>query len=134
MSAGCLFRGGPRPCAPCVWCFSGPGSRHSPSFASCLSPSCGTCDGGRSPIRCGVVNAERPKGCLSPGNWWQPPCHPFWGWPWKNPCSCCCLCHCLACRPGPQQPSWRRARGTPFCGLCRAKEEMKACFRHFPHP
>ena len=39
-SAGCLASGGHRPCAPCVQHFSGPGSHHSPSFSSHLSPSC----------------------------------------------------------------------------------------------
>ena len=100
MSVGCLFSGGPHPCMPCVWCSCGPGSRLLPSFASHPSPSCGTCDGWKSPFCCGVVKAERPKGCLSPGSWRWLPCGPFWGWPWKNPHSCCHLCHCLACCPG----------------------------------
>ena len=76
-SVGCLFSGSPCPCAPCVQHFSRPGLHRSPFFTSCPSPSCGTCDGGRSPIHCSMVKAERPKGCSSPGSWQRPPCHPF---------------------------------------------------------
>ena len=115
-SAGCLASGGHHPCVPCVRRFSRPGSHHSPSFSSRPSPSCGTCGSGRSPARCGMARAERQKGHSSPGNWWQHPCHPFLGWPWRNPRSRCRLCHCWACRLGPQQTSWRRAGGTPSCG------------------
>ena len=63
MSAGCLFSGSPCPCTPCVWCSSGSGSCLLPSFASHPSPSCGTCDGGKSPVHCSVVKAE---GVLKP--------------------------------------------------------------------
>ena len=79
MLEGCLFSGGPHPCVPCVRHFSGLGSCLLPSFASCPSPSYGTSGGGRSPICCGMVRAERQKGCSSPGNWWWQPCCPFWG-------------------------------------------------------
>ena len=116
MSAGCLVSGGHRPCVPGVRCFSGPGSHCLPSFSSQLSPSCGTCGGGKSPVHCSMVKAERQKGCPSPGNWQQQPCHPSWGWPWKNPCGCYRLRHCWACCPGLRQTSWRQTRGTPFCG------------------
>ena len=97
MSPGCLFSSSPCPCEPCVWCLSGLGSCHPPFSASHWYPSCGTCGGGMSPIHCGMVKAEMLKGHSSPGSWWQPPCHPFWGLPWKNPCGCCHLCHCLVC-------------------------------------
>ena len=85
-------------------------------FSSCLSPSCGTCDGGRSPIHCGMVMVERQEGCSSLGNWKQQPYHPFWGWPWKSLCSCYRLHHCWACHPRLWWTSWRQARGTPSCG------------------
>ena len=122
MSAGCLFSGNPHPCEPCAWHFSGPGSCHLPFSASHRSPSCGTCGGGRSPICCSVVKAERLKEHLSPRSWQQPPCHPFWGWPWKNSHSCCHLPHCLVCHPGLWRPSWRRTQGTPFCGCAVPKK------------
>ena len=125
MSAGCLFSGSPHPCTPCVWCSSGSGSCLLPSFASHPSPSCGTCDGGKSPVHCSMVKAERLKGCSSPGSWWWPPCHPFWGWPWKKPCSRCCLRHCLACRPGLRWPSWRQAQGTPSCGCAGPRKRQR---------
>ena len=104
-SAGCLASGGHHPCAPCVRCFSRPGSCHLPSFSSRPSPSCGTCGGGRSPTHCGMVRTERQKGCSSPGNWQWQPCHPFWGWPWRNPHSHYHLHHCWACHLGHRQTS-----------------------------
>ena len=79
MLVGCLASGGHHPCALGVRHFSGPGSHQLPSFCSQLSPSCGTCCGGRSPICCCVVMAERQRGHSSPGNWWQQPCHLFGG-------------------------------------------------------
>ena len=129
----CLFSSGPHPCMPCVRCFSGSDSHHSPSFASHPSPSCGTCDGGRSSICCGVMKVERLKGHSNPGSWWQLPCHPFWGWPWRNPP-----------QPLSPPPLLGMLSGTPaafleasprhtFLWVCRAEEEKKACFRHFPH-
>ena len=78
-SVGCWASGSPCPCMPGVWHFSRPGLHHSPSFSSWLSPSYGTCGGGRSLICCGMVKAERWKGHSSPGNWWQQPCHLFGG-------------------------------------------------------
>ena len=125
MLVGCLFSGGPHPCAPCVRCFSKQGSHCLPSFASHPSPSCGTCDGGRSPIHCSMVKAERLKGRLSPGSWQRPPCHPFWGWPWRNPHGRYRLCHCLACHLGLGRPSQRRTRGTPFCGCAGLRKRQR---------
>ena len=92
-SAGCLASSGHRPCVPCVRHFSRPGSHRLPPFSSQPSPSCGTRGGRRPPICCGVVMAERQKGCTSPGNWWQQPCCPFWGWPWRSPHGCYHLRH-----------------------------------------
>ena len=103
--AGCLVSSGHHPCVLGVRCFSGPGLHHLPSFSTQPSPSCGTCGGGKSPVHCGVVKAERQKGCLSPGKWQWQPCCPFWGWPWKNPHGCYCLHHCWACCPGLQWSS-----------------------------
>ena len=91
-SAGCLASG-----VPCGWSSSWPGSRLLSSFSSHLSPSCGTCGGGRSPVHCGVVMVGKQEGCSSPGNQWQEPCCPFWGWPWKSLHGCYCLHHCWAC-------------------------------------
>ena len=91
-SAGCLASG-----VPCGWSSSQPGSHLSSSFSSHLSPSCGTCGGGISPVCCGVVMVGKQEGCLNPGNQQEEPCHPFWGWPWKSLCSCYHLCHCWAC-------------------------------------
>ena len=79
MSPGCLFSSGPHPCEPCVWHFSGLGSHHLPFAASRQNPSCGTCGGGMSPVCCGVVKAEMPKGHLSPGSWQWLPDRPFGG-------------------------------------------------------
>ena len=93
-SVGCLASGGHRPCTPCVRHFTGLGSHHLPPFSSQPSPSCGTCGGRRPPIHCGMVMAERKKGCMSPGNWQCQPCHPFWGLPWRSPHGCYHLCHC----------------------------------------
>ena len=132
-SVGCLVSSSHRPCAPGVWHFSRPGSRRSPSFSSQPSPSCGTCGSGKSPIHCGMVKAERQKGCLSPGNWQQQPCHPFWGWPWKNSHGLYHLHHCWACHLRLVDFLEVSPRHT-FLWLCRAKEDTKACFRHFPHP
>ena len=121
-SAGCLASGGHRPCMPCVRHFSGLGSHCLPSFSSQLSPSCGTCGGGRPPVRCGVVMVERQTGHSSPGNWWWQPCHPFRGWPWRSPHSHYHLHHCWACHPKLQRTSWRRAQGTPSCGYARPRK------------
>ena len=92
-SAGCLASG-----TPCGWSSSWLGSCLSSSFSSHLSPSCGTCGGGTSPIHCGVVMVGKQEGCSSPGNQWREPCHPFWGWPWKSlqgcyHLHCCWVCH-----------------------------------------
>ena len=57
MSAGCLLSGDPRPCEPCAWCSSVPGSHHPPFYAFCQCPSCGTCGGEKSPICCDMVKA-----------------------------------------------------------------------------
>ena len=84
MSAGCLLSGGPRPCEPCAQRSSGPGSHQLPFSAFPCHPSW-TCGGERSPVCCGVVKSERPRGHSSPGSWQWPPCHPSWGWLWKNP-------------------------------------------------
>ena len=92
---GCMFNGGPHPCMPCVWCFFGPGLRCAPFSTSHPNP-CVTCDGERSPIHCSTVKAERPRGHLSPGNWWWRPCRLSMGWPWRNPCGHYHLHHCLA--------------------------------------
>ena len=119
MTVGCLASGGHRPCMPGVQCFSRLGSHHSPSFSSWLSPSCGTSGGGRSPVHCSMVMAERH---LSPGNWQRQPCHPFWGWPWRSPCSRYHLHHCWACCPRLWQTSWRQARGTPSCGCAELRK------------
>ena len=107
-SVGCPASGSHCPCTPCVQHFSGPGSHRLSSFSSRPKPSCGTCCCGRSPICCGMVMAERQKGHLSPGNWWQQPCCPFWGWPWRSPHSHYCLCHCWACHLRLQWTSWRQ--------------------------
>ena len=105
--AGCLDSGGHRPCTPCVWHFSGLGSHRLPSFSSRPSPSCGTCGWQEVSHLCGVVMVERQKGHLNPGNWWQQPCHAFWGWPWRSPYGRYHLCHCWACHPRLWQTSWR---------------------------
>ena len=115
-SAGCLASGSHHPCMLGVRHFSGLGSRDSPSFSSRPSPSCGTCGGGRSPIRCGMVMAERQKRHSCPGNWRRQHCHPFWGWPWKNLRGHYLLRHCWACRARLGWTSWRQVRGTPSCG------------------
>ena len=78
MSAGCLLSGSPRPCEPCAQCSSGPGSCRLPFSAFPRHPSW-TCGGERSPICCGVVKSERPRGHSSPGSWQWPPGHPSWG-------------------------------------------------------
>ena len=132
MSVGCLFSSSPRSCMPCVWHFAWPGSRPSPSSYCHLNPSYGTCDGARFPVHYGVVKAGRPRWHLSPGSWQLLLCCPFWGWPWKNPHGCCSLCHCLACLPGLQWPSWRRAQGTLFCGCAvpnRRRRFVSSIFR-----
>ena len=110
MSVGCLASASHFPCMPCVQCFSGLGSHLSPSFSSRLSPFCGICGGGRSPVCCSAVMAERQKGHSSPGNWWWQPCHPFWGWPWRSPCSHYHPHHCWACCLRLRGASWRQAQ------------------------
>ena len=123
MSAGCLLSGGPRPCEPCAWCSSGLGSCQLPFSAFPRHPSW-TCGGERSPLCCSMVKSERLRGCLSPGSWQWPPCHPSWGWLWKNPHGCCCLHHSWVCCPEPQWPSWRETQGTPFCGCAVPKKRQ----------
>ena len=91
---GCLASGGHRPCAPFGWSSSWLGSCLSSSFSSCLSPSCGTCGGGRSPVHCSVVMVGKQEGHSNPWNWWQEPCHPFWGWPWRSLHGCYHPRHC----------------------------------------
>ena len=91
---------------PCGWSSSQLGLCLSSSFSSCLSPSCRTC-GGRSPVCCGVVMVGKQEGCLSPGNQWREPCHPFWGRPWKSLCSGYRLHCCWACHPRLQRTSGR---------------------------
>ena len=122
MLVGCLLSSNLHPCKPCAQCFSRPGLRHPPFSAFCWHPSCGTCGGERSPVCCGMVKAERLRGRSSPGSWQQLPCHPFWGWLWKNPHGCCHLRHCWVCRLELRQPSWRETRGTPFCGCAVPKK------------
>ena len=100
--AWCLANG-----VPCGWSSFWLGLHLSSSFSFCLSPSCGTCVGGRSPVCCGKVMAGRQEGHSSPGNWWQQPCCPFWGWPWKSLHDCYCLYHCWACHPRLWQTSGR---------------------------
>ena len=123
---GCLFSSGPHPCAPCVWHFSGPGSCHSPSFAFCLSPSCGTCGGRRSPTHYSMAMAERQKGCSSPGNWRWQPCLGGTLWP-LSPLPL------LGLLSGTPVAFSEMSPRHTFLWVCRAEEEMKACFRHLPH-
>ena len=84
MSVGYLLSGGPHPCEPCALHSFWWGSRQLPFSVFPHHPSW-TCGGEKSPVCCGVVKSERPRGCLSPGSWQQSPCHPSWGWLWKNP-------------------------------------------------
>ena len=56
---GCLVSGGHCPCVPGARRFSGLGLCCLPFFSSRLSPSCGTCGSGKSPVCYGVVKAER---------------------------------------------------------------------------
>ena len=103
---------------PCGWSSSWLGS-HPSSSSSRLSPlsSCRTCGGGRSLVHYGVVMVGKQEGHWSLGNHQQEPCHPFWGWPWKNLHGCYHpLCHCWACCPSLWWTSWRPARGTLSCG------------------
>ena len=97
-----------------------PGTLPGQAHVGCL-PSW-TCFGERSPVHCGVVKSERPRGHSSPGNWQQPPCHPSSGWLWKNPHGRCCLHHSWVCRLESQWPSWRETPGTPFCGCAAPKK------------
>ena len=110
-SAWCLASG-----VPCGWSSFQLGLHLSSSFSSHPSPSCGTCGGGRSPIRCSEMMAGRLEGHSSPGNWQQEPCCPFWGWPWKSLHGCYRLHHCWACRLRLRWTFRRRARGAPSCG------------------
>ena len=116
MSAGCLLSGGPHLCKPCAQHSCRPGSCRLPFSTFPCHPSW-TCGGERSPIHCGVVKSERPRGHSSPGSWQWPPCHPSWGWLWKSPHGRCCLRHSWICHPEPQRPSWRETQGTPFVGV-----------------
>ena len=121
MLVGYLLSGDPCLCELCARHSSRPGSHRLPSSAFPCHPSW-TCGGERSPVHCGVVKSERLRGCLSPGSWWWPPCHPSWGWLWKNPRGHCCLCHSWVCHLEPRQPSWRETQGTPFCGCAAPKK------------
>ena len=121
MLARCLLSSGPCPCKPCAQHSSGPGSCQLPFSAFPHHPSW-TCGGERSPVCCGVAKSERPRGHSSPGSWQWSPCHPSWGWLWKNPHGCCCLCHSWVCHLEPWWPSWRETRGTPFCGCAAPKK------------
>ena len=56
MSVGCLFSSTRHPCTPCVQRFVRLGSRRSSSSTCRPNPSC---DGVRSPVRCGMVKAGR---------------------------------------------------------------------------
>ena len=132
MLAGCLFSSNPHPCEPCAWCFSRPGSHRPPFSASHRNPSCGTCGGERSPVHCGVVKAERPKGTRAlgvggshfailfgvaleePPRPLSPP--PLLGLPSRTPVAFLEV----------------NLRHT-FLWVCSIKEEMNACFRHCPH-
>ena len=124
-SAGCLASGGHRPCMLCGWSSSQLGLRLLSSFSSHPSPSCGTCGGKRSPVHCGVVMVGKQEGFWSPGNQWQEPCHPFWGWPWKSLSSCYRLCRHWACRLRLRWTSWRRARCTLSCGCARLRKMQR---------
>ena len=123
MLAGYLLSSSPYLCELCAQCSSGLGSHWLPFSAFPCHPSW-TCGGQRSPIHCSVVKSERPRGCSSPGSCQWLPCHPSWGWLWKNPCGCCCLCHSWVCHLEPQWPSWRETRGTPFCGCAVPKKRQ----------
>ena len=113
--AGCLASSCHHSCVPCGWHSSWPGSPLLSSFSSCLSPSYGTCGGGRSPICCSVVMVGKQEGHSSPGNQWWEPCLPFWEWPWRSLHGCYHLRCCWACHPRLRQTSWRWALGTPSC-------------------
>ena len=79
MSAWYLLSGDPRPCGPCAQRSSGLGSHHLPFYAFRWHPSCGTCGGGKSPVHCGVGRTGMPGWRSSPGSWWWPLCHSFYG-------------------------------------------------------
>ena len=107
---------------PCGWNSSQLGLH--PFTSSPLSPlsSCGTCGGRISLIHYSVVMVGKQEGHLSLWNQQWEPCHPFWGWPWKNLHGCyCLLCHCWACHLSLRWTSWRQARGTLSCGYARPR-------------
>ena len=79
MSAWCLLSGNPRPCGPCTWHFSGLGSCRPLFYTFCRCPSCGTCDGEKSPVHCGMGRTGMLRRRLNPGSWQWPLCHSFWG-------------------------------------------------------
>ena len=122
------------PCTPCGLSSSQQGScPSSSSFSSHLrSPSSpyGTCGGEMPLVHCGMVMSVRQAGHWSPGS-----LPSFLGvtlveLPW------------LPLPPSPllgltSEPVADFLVMNPmhtFLWLCRAEDDMKACFRHFPHP
>ena len=71
-SAGC-----PASSASFGWSSSQPGSCLSSSFSSHLSPSCGTCGGGRSLVNCAVVMVGKQEGLMEN-------CHKVIKWPERD--------------------------------------------------
>ena len=78
MLAWCLLSGDPHPCEPCARHSSGLGSHHPPFYAFHWHPY-GTCGGEKFPVRCSVVKTGMLGWRSSPGSWWWPLCHSFWG-------------------------------------------------------
>ena len=131
-----LWAGGSHhPCVPCGWSSSQQGS--SPSSFHLRSPSspCGTCGGGMSLIHCGTVMSVRQEGCWSPGSLQWETLPSFLGVALVEP----------PWLPLPPLPLSGLPPEAPvdflgmspmhtFLWLCRAEDDTKACFRHFPHP
>ena len=135
----CWPNDGHCPCTPCGWSSTWWGSHPSSSFSSChltspLSP-CGTCGGGMScPLQFGIV------------------CEAGWALePWESVLG---ALESFFLGVALVELPWLLSPPPPLLGLlsepavgflamnlmptflwlCRAEDDTKACFKHFPHP
>ena len=127
-SAGCLASG-----VPCGWSSSWLGLHLSSSFSSRPSHSCGTCGGRTYPVHCGMVMIGKQEG-LKPWESVVGALPSFLGVALEEPPQLLSPLPLLGL-PSETPADFREAclRHT-FLWLCKAKEDTKACFRHFPHP
>ena len=125
------------PYMPCGWSSSWQGLHPYSSFSSfCLrsplSP-CGTCGGRTSLVHCGVVMSAR-QGVLEPWESVAEALPSFLGVALVEPPWLPSPPLPLGLPPEPPVDFMGMSLMHTFLWLCKAEDDRKACFRHFPHP